>query len=355
MFDVPLTVGGTAGRALLDTGAPITVIDPAAFPAEAVPSGYAAGPDVGLSDLRFTGPKMLGSATGASLGTTPVTAILGGDLLCHFESTLDYRGGAVRLGPADAPANVEAPVALAAQVRGGGLGQVQLGNTTAVLQFPPTRLLVSATVDGAVRRFLVDTGASMTVLSKAAFDALVLDGRRTLSGLSASTVMGTLDVRLTRVRALALGELVLGGTLVASLDDPLWAGLAQETGQQIDGLLGGTALREALVQLSYADERLTLRRYTSRAHVHDELIRVGVTLGALTSGGYAVSSVFAGSDAAAKGLAVGTVVLAVDGQALAALRPTEVDLLLRGAVGSTKQLRTQAATVDVSVEDLLPL
>ncbi len=355
VFDVPVTVGGTAGRAILDTGAPLSIIDPTAFPSERFAQGHAAGPDLSLGEVRLTGPKVLAVATGAQVGGDPVTVLVGADLLCHFEATFDYRDAAVQLSAPAAPRDVQAALELPVDIRGGGVGQVQLSGTTTVVQFPPTRALVTVTLDGAPRRLVLDTGASMTVLSKSAFDALVADGRRTLAGASASTVMGVQDVLLTRVRTLKLGELELSGTIVSRLDGALWGALSQETGQQIDGLLGGTTLREALLTVSYPQKKVTLRRYGSRAHVRDELVRVGASVGPLSSGGYAISSVFPGSDAAAKGLTVGTQLLSVDGQDLASLRQPEVDLLLRGTAGATKTLRTPAGTLSVRVEDLLPL
>jgi C-terminal processing protease CtpA/Prc len=68
---------------------------------------------------------------------------------------------------------------------------------------------------------------------------------------------------------------------------------------------------------------------------------------------YEVGSVFAGSDAAGQGLAVGTDVLTIDGASLEGLRVDAANELLLGAAGTTKAVETPSGAVQVAVEDLL--
>ena len=76
-----------------------------------------------------------------------------------------------------------------------------------------------------------------------------------------------------------------------------------------------------------------------------------------------VAYVFSGTDAAAHGVMVGDVIVAIDGQPLAGLGSTAIDVLLSGPVGSTKSVQfgtTGAPTlsmrsVSIAVDDVLPL
>jgi C-terminal processing protease CtpA/Prc len=73
-----------------------------------------------------------------------------------------------------------------------------------------------------------------------------------------------------------------------------------------------------------------------------------------------VTSVFAGTDAEAKGVSIGDSIVAVDDQALAQLGPVAAHALLSGPVGSQKMVQFGSAatlsnqTVALLVEDLLP-
>jgi hypothetical protein len=358
VFAVSLAVGATQRNAVVDTGAPVTLLDPAAFPGETLPKGQGTVARLSLGSLSVSDASVIGAAVGASTADGPVPALVGGDFLCHFATSFDYRQPRVFLGDSALPTDLAAPVTVSAPVLGGGMGALPVGGEIVVVKLPATRIVVSGTLDGVERTFVLDSGASLNVLSPAAFSALVADGRKTLGGLEASTVMGSAGLTMARARTLSVGGAEAQGVLVASLDSPLFGALAREVGRPVDGLLGGTFLREFFVTVDYAGEQVSLRRYPTRAHVHDELTRAGFTLAPITTATpgtphYSVGSVFAGSDAATQGLTAGTAILAIDGTALEPLSAEAANALLLGAAGTTKAVQTINATVMVKDEDLL--
>jgi hypothetical protein len=147
--------------------------------------------------------------------------------------------------------------------------------------------------------------------------------------------------------------------------------LAQEVGHPIEGLLGGTYLREFLVTIAYPSKGLTLRRYDTRDHIHDEFDRVGILLSQQADGSFATAYIFPGSDAATNPAlptcffgtttAGGSTILSVDGTSLQGMAGEDADLLLRGTPGDHKTLLVQPAcggaqsSFSVRVDDVLPL
>jgi hypothetical protein len=359
VFSVPLTVGSTRRSAVVDTGAPVTLVDPGVFAGEPLPQGQGALGSMSLGALRLEDVTVVGAPVGLSTGEGPLAALVGGDLLCHFETSFDYRQARVLLGEQALPMDLAEPVTVPAPVKGGGLGQLTVSGQRVLVAVPPTRLVVSGLLDGVARSFVLDSGASLSVLRPSAFRAVTADGRKTLGGLAASTVMGSAGVTVARAKTLALAGAEVQGALVATLEsDALFEALSVEVGQPVDGLLGGTFLREFLVTADYAGERVLLRRYPTRQHVRDEFTRVGVVLAPISTATpgqphYAVQLTFPGSDAEAQGLAAGREVVSVDGQALEPLNVEAANALLLGASGATKGLATPSGVVVVKVEDLL--
>jgi hypothetical protein len=216
---------------------------------------------------------------------------------------------------------------------------------------PPTRITVTANVEGTNHLMLLDTGATNSIVRQSVFDGIAADGRKVLDE-QASTVMGAQSVKLMRAKSIKAGDADVQGSILGSLDNMVFDELGVEVGQTVDGLLGGAWLREFVVSVDYAGDQLTLRRYPDRAHIHDELIRLGFAL-TQSGGQYNVGMVFAGSDAEAKGLTASTHVVSIDGQTLAGLIPSQADALLLGTAGTTKSVQTATSTLTIKVEDLL--
>lgn len=359
VFAVPLTVGATQKTAVVDTGAPVTVLDPSLFTSETLPMGQGTVASMSLGGLTAKDVTVVATSVGASTGDGPLPGLVGGDFLCHFATSFDYRQPRVLLGDQALPTDLAAPVTVAAPVKGGGTGALPVNGSLVVVQLPPTRVVVTAKLEGVDRTFVLDSGASMTVVSPTVFGTLVDDGRKKVGGLAASTVMGSTGLTLTRAKTLSLGGAEVPGVLVASLDSTnVFTALSAEVKQNVDGLIGGTFLREFLVTVDYAGEQVLLRRYPARDHVHDEFTRVGVALAPIATAmpgqpHYEVQLVFPGSDAETQGLKVGDDVISIDGTSLEPLDLEAASALLLGAAGTTKALETPSGTLMVKVEDLL--
>ncbi len=351
VFAVPLKVGNTIKTVVVDTGAPVVVLDPTVYSQETLPTLQGTVSRMEGFGLRFTDAPVVAAPLGLSLGDGPLGGLVGGELICHFVTAFNYREPSVTLGaPATPVLNVLTPVTVDAPVEGGQSG--------GLAPFPATRIAVTALVEGKERRFVIDTGASFTVLTPEFFNALVADGHKSIMGPPASTVMGAVGTKLLRVKSLAIGAAEAKDLVVGAVEGNLLPGLATEVGHPIDGLIGGTYLREFLVSMDYPAGKMTLSRYATQTHVVDEFIRVGAALRQRAdrqpgAAKYDVGYVFPNTDAAAKGLTVGTGVRKIDGMDLEALTATQVDRMMVGKAGETRSFELESGTVVMVKVDAL--
>jgi tetratricopeptide (TPR) repeat protein len=99
-------------------------------------------------------------------------------------------------------------------------------------------------------RFLVDSGATSTVLSNALFDSLKIP---ILSTAVVSCIGGTgrTGTKLAKVEKLRIGELEISNLPISSFDNSIFAEL-------IDGVLSTADLADFLITLDYPDRRILL-------------------------------------------------------------------------------------------------
>ena len=354
---VDTTVNGhPGGRLLADTGSPFTLVDPSAFPGATLPPQSEVDIDLGFGVLTVDGVPAI-----QVMGETgsPLAGIVGGNVMRQFSTTFDYRDQQLRFGAGNDPSDVEQPGAeVAFELQGGG--KSRFGSQT--ISYPATRIPVTVTLDGIDHAFLLDTGASEVIVRTSLFAVLVSDGRDVLDGILIGTIDGVSTARATRARSITVGgERVTSPVVLGNADD-LLDGIGNEMGHTIDGLLGGTFLREFLVTIDYPHGALHLRRYATRDHIIDEFKCVGIAYKARTTNGYTVGVVFPGTDAAAKGITTGDELVSVDGQALAAIDPLAAQEMLCGTVGTTHTLGFGSAssatlanrTSAVRIDDLIP-
>ena len=137
-----------------------------------------------------------------------------------------------------------------------------------------------------------------------------------------------------------------------------------EVHHSVDGLLGGSFLREFLVTIDYRRDSLQLRRYATRNHITDEFQCVGLRLGpGLGKHRFNVATVYPGTSAAGSGISVGDEVIPVESQPLDSLNEIFAAQLLCGTVGTylrmslgeTVNPSLANAEVSVRVDELLPL
>jgi hypothetical protein len=173
---------------------------------------------------------------------------------------------------------------------------------------------------------------------------------------------------VTRAKTLTVGDATVTDapvmTIMSTPPDELLNGISSELGKQVDGLLGGSFLRNFLVTIDYPSGQLHLQPFVTPP-IPDEFRRVGLTIGLDAAGrNFIVSSVYPNTDAAAKNIMAGDQIVSIDGTSLKAVRyVADADALLCGTPGTSKMITfgTQTgdatlsgATVSVMVEDLIP-
>jgi hypothetical protein len=334
------------------------LFDPADYPAADFGSNVQVKVDVSFGQFTVDDvPALQIPLLGEGLVVPP---IIGGNLLRQFVTEFDYRSMHMRLGAGAPATGVEEPGgSVAFALRGGGA----VSQNGSVIVFPATRVMLTADVEGTPRALMLDTGASEIALRSSLYDALVADGRAQLSGLPIQTAMGPTTAEVTRARAVTVAGQTVTNVAVMTVGDALLDSLRDEIATPVDGLLGGSFLREFLVTIDYPRRRLSLRRYSPPPAIVDEFKRVGIDLGVASAAHrYTVGKVFANTDAERKMIQFGDELVSIDGQNLDALDAIAADGLLNGAVGSSKQIALGRAaatalantTVTVLVDDLIP-
>jgi hypothetical protein len=369
---------GLAFGMLIDTGSPVVLIDPTFYnmAPPATSAEIMANIDLGLLDASGNTIVTIQAIpalklSNAMMDTLGFGGILGGDVMRQFSVQLNYANpmDAFRLGDSGTePTGVETPGGVVGfTLAGGGQGQVTLSASAApIVTLPATRIPLTVTIEGQTYRFILDTGASEVSVRTSVFDALTADSRPKLSGFQITTVMGGANASVTRAKSITIaGETITNVPVMTIPGDSLLDSIgSDELHYQLDGLLGGSFLRNFLVTIDYPNGQLHLQRYTTETWV-DEFQRVGIGLGATplsSAHWYNAGVVYAGTDAAAKGIAVGDEIISVDGAPLDGLDPITADNFLNGTPGSTKVLGLGATlspslantNVTVMVDDLIP-
>jgi predicted aspartyl protease len=382
---VPEVAGGldgdTSRRLLVDTGAPLTILDRDSFPSLGKDGLHDA--DLEAFSLEFPGYQvarwdLFGGVPGAGIPD----GILGGDLVRHFALALDYHDGRAWLidayDPTVRPRGAEtmpldAPRTASFELAGGGrslvTGDCAPDPTCGTVDLHATRILVQARFEAAADPVwvMVDTGASSVVVDQAFFTSLGDPTRPHFDGLQVITASGPTLAEVSRVWRLALDGGAAGADAPSVDDLPvtvlpatgIFDALSMEVDRPVVALVGGTFLRRHLAVLDYPARRLVLMRYQDQSHVPaDEFVGPGFSLAA-SGADWLVSQVFSPSDAATQGLHIGDVVDELDGTPITGQPTDVVDALFHAhAVGETLAvgLRRQTGTEThmITIEDLLP-
>ncbi len=361
---VGASADGVGGTLLLDSGAPLTLLDNDHF--TALDDGVHTV-DLTAGELGFPGlPVLAFDVINYTQSREPsLDGLIGGDILGAFAFSLDYAGGRIWLDDAERelpdqadPAALDGAIETEADVAGGGVFGIPGGTR----EVGATRFLVQAEVEDLPEPFwvLVDTGASSVVLANEVVDLLTAEGRPRLDGVTVGTAEGAQTAYFTRVGSMRLGDGALDSVPVLVLpDDGLFESVSQEVDRQVLAVVGGTYLRWFLATLDYPGGRLILRPYQDTSHVDpDEFVGVGFEIDP-SANQWRVSTVYPGTDAEAEGLEVGEVVYSLDGREISGLGSADVDAVVAG-FGLGEELpvgieRDGAMTeVLVRVEDLLP-
>lgn len=370
---VSASAAGVTRHVLLDSGAPLTLLDTDEF------TGLDDGAhevDVAIGELTF--PSLEVAAYDVisyeQSRSPPIGGLIGGDILTAFAFSLDYKDGRVWLEdePAArpegvAPGSVDGPLEVRARVSGGGVFPVPGGDRVDV---GATRFLVWAEAEDLTGEdgfwVLVDTGASSVFLSHDVVERLSGDRPR-LEGVTVGTANGPQPAYFTRVWSMRLdaGEAedpVVDLPSVPALvleDDSVFDAIESEVNERVLGIVGGTYLRWFVATLDYPRETLRLLPYTAPDHIdEDEFVGVGFTF-ELRDSEWTVDTVYPGTDADADGLRSGDELVAVAGVEVDGLSYAEVDGLfgdysLGDQVPVTVDGSGGLVEVEIAVEDLLP-
>lgn len=363
-FLTDATVDGDAkAPVVLDTGAPFSLLGTAYFGGK-VPVGVGMVATLTIGGMTLFQVPTIGENNNPSLGG----GLVGFTAFGQFDLSLNYRDGIVSFGAAALPAGLVAGrTVVPFELAGGGFARASASGNS-VVQFPASRVLVPADIEGERHLLLVDSGASVVALRKSIFDRLSADGRGTVQQqfLLAS---GQTTNNLIRLRSVVVGGAEVTDPAAASGSgiETLVASLSDEVGQTVDGMLGGTFLREFYVTVGYPEGSLILERYANRSFIHDEFRRVGIEL-ALASHPpptYVVQQIYPNTNAeitlARADVREGDSILAVDGKTLPD-DPAAADAMFLGNVGTTHDVtfgaeppRRGQVTLTLRVDELLPL
>ena len=373
---------------LIDTGSPTVLIDPSFF--EQMPTTVTNADidtTINLSLLDNSGNPVVTldaipalQLSSAMMDEIGLGGILGGNVLRQFSIQLDYAAPMMDgfcLGCASGPRDdVESPgAAIPFALEGGSRGQQSQVQLTSTLMpnvgvIPPTRIPVTVTIEGVDHPFILDSGASEVSVRSTLFSSLVADGRAQLMNFGIETVEGGSTASVTRAKAITVGgETVTDPPVMSIMSDPT-DDLLNQIGLEIDpsgknlidGLLGGSFLRNFLVTIDYPNGQLHLQRYDTETWV-DEFQRIGVDIAGLPDSyrhWYAINIVYPGTDAAKQGLVAGDEIISIDGTSLDGLGWLAADDLLDGTVGTTKTIvysttdTSAPQTLSVLVDDLIP-
>jgi len=218
-----VTFGGSLERdTVLDTGSPLTIVNTPYYP------GLTDGKhEDDIAVMGIVVPRYTYAAWNFADG---VSGIVGGDILRHFDFTIDYKGGRGLLSDpfdvAQLPADVSTAAAVEVPFDLSGHGRVRLPGVCdgdcGSIDVPATRILMQARFEGQADPIyvVVDTGATELSMDPQLISALgdVL-GRPRLDGYKVGTVYGPKDAFETRVWRLTLLGNNPGVDPTVSVDD----------------------------------------------------------------------------------------------------------------------------------------
>jgi hypothetical protein len=288
------------------------------------PAVRVAGMPLDLKGIRIVlmvGQDRLGARDAAD-------GLIPGTVLQRFDVVFDYPGRTFTLAP---PGSVpHRGVAIPAAVkRANG--------------FPRIELTVGVRAYG----FLLDTGASYTMISRTVLEEWSAAGWPRHTGASgfANMIGGKMEneALMTRIPEMRAGELVLSGVGAVSRPEGTFEkGMSPIMTAPIVGSIAGNVLRDFRLEIDYRAETV----YFERTAVGDpnDMDTVGVTWGGEPSGTMVVTA------ATDPQLHAGDRLIAVEGAPAVGKSFSQVNALLRGKPGDRKKLEVERAGKRIAVE-----
>src|SRR5262245_4652341 len=126
-------------------------------------------------------------------------------------------------------------------------------------------IVVDTKIDGVSKRFVLDTGASATVIARELAKELAL---KSIEKHSARGAGGDVEVSLVAVKSLDVGGAVVHDVTCAASDI---SGIEERLGGHIDGVLGFNFLSRFKLTIDYKAKKLILDRYPEKASAPDRV------------------------------------------------------------------------------------
>jgi hypothetical protein len=225
--------------------------------------------------------------------------------------------------------------------------------------FPRIELQIGGVLNG----FLLDTGASFTMISRAALDGWA----KTEAAWPAATgAVGFANMfggkmeseaLMLRIAEIDIGTISLKNVAAVSRPEGTFEKyMSSMMTAPIIGALGGNVLRDFRVEIDYKNGFTYLERTASTEDA--DLLSVGLVLQAGTDGNPLVSGISSAAAADVKAqVQISDKLLAVDGAPLQGMSLAAVAAALQGTTGARKQLSLErdgkALTVSVTIKKLL--
>ncbi|KPK73489.1 hypothetical protein AMJ87_01510 [candidate division WOR_3 bacterium SM23_60] len=131
----------------------------------------------------------------------------------------------------------------------------QVKTTTIDMELRLNLIVTTVSVNGVQQKFVLDTGASHTVISNKLAQEL---GLEEVEKSRARGAGGEIDVTIVRVDSFAIGELVVRDLSCTVVDREEMSSLL---GEDISGVLGYNVLSEFMITIDYEARRLTFVQY----------------------------------------------------------------------------------------------
>ena len=271
------------------------------------------------------------AASSAALGVH-IDGVLGSDILCNLEATLDYSAGSVTFG------------SISATHRGVPIRLRKIGN----------RYFVPLSSDGVSLTFLLDTGTNFSSLSSSGWLRVsqnkkgwpTIDGVRS-SGTSASS-------KLVCIHRMSIGRASYE-KLPMRIQPPTLAGIFANP--DVSGLLGSDFLRRFVVSLDLANDYLYLTPDPNFKADQNRFSTIGIQFAKDPTGFFTIMAVWSPSPASEANFNVGDQIFSVNGLSAAEMSLEDLSNQLHGEPGREIQLdigsHGSRHTVRLAIRNLL--
>jgi predicted aspartyl protease len=215
---------------------------------------------------------------------------------------------------------------------------------------------IELTITGETQGFLLDTGATYTMISRAALDrwaAAEAAWPRAIGAVGMANMFGgklEAEALMLRMPQVMLGTLRIDHA--AAVSRPIGTFekfMSSLMTSPIVGAIGGNILKQFRVEIDYASGVVYLQR--GGTSEPNDLDQVGLTLAATPSGALMISAVSAGNDpAVVQAVRAGDRLLRVDGVEMTGVTLSAAQKALAGRPGETKTIVVERGGAPITVQ-----